>query len=72
MFVEFMRSTPGRVARIVAGAAIVAVGLGAVGGSAGIVIALVGLVPIAAGVVNVCLFAPLFGMDLNGRKRAAH
>jgi hypothetical protein len=27
--------------------------------------------PEAAGVFNVCLFAPLFGLDLMGRKRAA-
>ncbi|MGO9900040.1 MAG: DUF2892 domain-containing protein [Solirubrobacteraceae bacterium] len=72
MFVELMRSTSGRAARILAGAAIVAVGLAAVRGPAGVVIAIVGLVPIAAGVFNFCLFAPLFGMDLNGRKRTAH
>jgi hypothetical protein len=69
-FVTFMRSGGGRGVRIAAGVALIAVGLAAVGGSAGVVIALIGLVPLFAGVFNFCLFAPLFGMDLMGRKRA--
>jgi hypothetical protein len=69
-FVTFMRSSAGRGARIVAGIAIIVVGLAVVKGTAGVVIAVIGLVPLAAGVFNFCLFAPLFGMDLMGRKRA--
>jgi hypothetical protein len=69
-FVTFMRSGAGRGARIVAGAAIIVVGLALVKGAAGIVIAVIGLVPLLAGIFNFCLFAPLFGMDLMGRKRA--
>jgi hypothetical protein len=69
-FVTFMRSAAGRGARIAAGVAIIVVGLAGVGGTAGVVIAVVGLVPLFAGIFNFCLFAPLFGMDLMGRKRA--
>jgi hypothetical protein len=69
-FVTFMRSSAGRGARIVAGVAIIAVGLAIVKGTGGVVIAVIGLVPLAAGIFNFCLFAPLFGMDLMGRKRA--
>lgn len=69
-FVTFMRSSTGRGARIVAGVAIILVGLALVKGTAGVVIALIGLVPLFAGVFNFCLFAPMFGMDLMGRKRA--
>jgi hypothetical protein len=69
-FVTFMRSSAGRGARIVAGVAIVVVGLAVVKGTAGIVIAVIGLVPLSAGIFNFCLFAPLFGMDLMGGKRA--
>jgi hypothetical protein len=69
-FVTFMRSGAGRGARIVAGAAIIIVGLAVVKGTAGVVIAVLGLVPLLAGIFNFCLFAPLFGMDLMGRKRA--
>jgi hypothetical protein len=69
-FVTFMRSSAGRGARIVAGGAIVVVGLAVLRGPAGIVIAVIGLVPLSAGIFNFCLFAPLFGMDLRGRRRA--
>lgn len=58
-FVEFMSSTAGRAARAVAGLALIAIGL-AMGGTGGVVLAVVGLVPLAAGVFNFCLFAPLF------------
>lgn len=67
MFVDFMRSTAGRAVRIVAGAAIIVVGLVA----GGVVVAVAGLVPLAAGVFNFCIFAPLFGLDLKGNQRAA-
>lgn len=70
-FVTFMRSGAGRGARILAGLAIIIVGLAGVKGTAGVVIAVIGLVPLLAGIFNFCLFAPLFGMDLMGRKRTA-
>jgi len=57
--VRFMGSPLGRVARSVAGAALVA--LGAWLGGAWWVLAAVGLVPLAAGVFDFCLLAPLFG-----------
>lgn len=69
-FVTFMRSGTGRGARILAGVVIILVGLALVKGTAGVVIAVIGLVPLFAGVFNFCLFAPMFGMDLMGRKRA--
>lgn len=68
-FVTFMRSGAGRATRIVAGAAIIVVGLAGVQGTAGVVIAIIGLVPLLAGIFNFCVFAPFFGMDLMGRKR---
>jgi hypothetical protein len=69
-FVTFMTSTAGRTIRIIAGAAIIAAGI-ATGATAGIIIAVIGMVPLAAGLANVCLFAPLFGAELMGRKRTA-
>lgn len=68
-FVSFMRSAAGRGVRIVAGVALIVVGV-AIGGAAGIVLVVIGIVPLAAGLLNVCLFAPLFGLDLKGRRRA--
>jgi len=53
------------VARIGAGLALIVGGLIA-GGTAGLVVAAVGVVPLAAGLANVCLFAPLFHAPFRG------
>jgi hypothetical protein len=42
-------------------------GLTQMAGTGGIALAVVGLVPIAAGVFNFCLLGPLFGVTLMGR-----
>lgn len=69
---RFMVSTPGRGTRAIAGAVLVAGGLLLVGGPLGVVIALIGLVPLIAGPVDVCVFAPIFGYPFNGdRARSA-
>jgi hypothetical protein len=68
-FVNFMRSPAGRFARIAAGIAIVLIGLLAIGGTGGIIVAIVGLVPIAAGAGNFCLAGPLVGTDLQGNPK---
>ena len=65
-FAQFMSSGLGRGLRIVAGIILIAVGLAVVGRTGGIVLAVVGLVPLLAGVFDVCLFAPLFGAPLKG------
>ncbi len=71
-FVTFMASTTGRLVRIVAGIVLILVGLfalnGTSGATAGIVVAVIGLVPLLAGLFDVCLFAPLFGYPLSGAK----
>jgi len=58
-FVDFMRGTGGRLFRIAAGLALIVVGLAVVGGAGGVVIAVLGLVPLAAGVFNFCLLGPV-------------
>jgi hypothetical protein len=60
-FARFMSSTLGRLLRIIAGIALIAIGLWAVGGTWGIVLIIVGLIPLVAGIFNFCVFAPLFG-----------
>ncbi|MEO8391449.1 MAG: DUF2892 domain-containing protein [Chloroflexota bacterium] len=67
-FVKFMASSNGRIARIVAGIALIALGLAAIGGTAGIVVAVIGAVPLLAGIFDFCVFAPLFGAPLSGPK----
>ena len=71
-FAQFMSSGLGRGLRIVAGIILIAVGLAVVGGTGGIVLAVIGLVPLLAGVLDVCLFAPLFGAPLKGTDVRAH
>jgi hypothetical protein len=67
-FFGFMASTNGRITRIVAGLALIAIGLALVGGTWGYVLVVVGLVPLAAGVFDFCVFAPLFGLPFIGTK----
>lgn len=52
--------------RIVAGLALLALGLAVVRGSAGLVIALIGLLPLAAGTFDFCILGPVFGLPLPG------
>ena len=66
-FARFMSSTTGRLLRIVAGLALIALGVFYFTGTTGIIVALIGVVPLLAGVFNVCVFAPLFGGPFNGR-----
>ena len=63
--VDFMTSSTGRLVRVAAGLALIGAGV-LVGGGAGWVLGVVGLVPLAAGVFNVCLLAPLFHAPLHG------
>jgi hypothetical protein len=67
-FVTFMASSAGRITRIVAGAILIAIGLLWLNGTAGIIVAIIGLVPLTAGVFDFCVFAPLFGAPLSGPK----
>ena len=70
VFTNFMSSTAGRALRILAGLALIVIGLAVSGGTGGVVLALVGLVPLGAGVANVCLFGPLLGSDLHGNPKS--
>lgn len=65
-FINFMASGAGRAVRIAAGVVLVVVGLALGGGF--IALAVVGLVPLAAGVFDFCLFAPLARLPFAGAK----
>lgn len=65
-FVSFMSSPAGRAARVIAGLALIVIGLAAVGGTSGVILAVLGLIPLGAGMADVCLVAPLLGIDLRG------
>jgi hypothetical protein len=67
-FVKFMASTAGRITRIVAGLVLIALGLLVMNGVGGYIVAIIGAVPLLAGVFDFCVFAPLFGAPLSGPK----
>jgi hypothetical protein len=67
-FVKFMASPAGRITRIVAGILLIVLGLFAIHGVGGIILAVVGLLPLVAGLFDFCVFAPLFGAPLSGQK----
>ena len=64
-FSKFMASTAGRAVRIIAGVALIV--LGALLGGGWWALAVVGLVPLAAGALDICLFNALFGKPLSGK-----
>ena len=70
-FAKFMSSGLGRGLRIVVGLALIVIGLFSIGGTGGVILAVVGAVPLVAGAVDVCLFAPLFGGPLKGAEARA-
>jgi hypothetical protein len=63
---SFLASSMGRGVRIVAGAILILVGLFLVGGLWGWILAIIGLVPLLAGIFDVCVFAPLFKLPFGG------
>ena len=67
-FVKFMASPAGRITRILAGLILVALGLFVIHGVGGIILAVVGLLPLLAGLFDFCVFAPLFGAPMSGPK----
>ena len=54
-FISFMNGVWGRLARIIVGLALIAYGLLILGGTAGIILAIVGLVPLVMGLWGHCL-----------------
>jgi hypothetical protein len=57
----------GRLIRILAGIVLILIGLLVVKGTGGIILAVVGFVPLIAGLINICLFEPLFGGHFLGK-----
>jgi len=66
-FARFMSRPYGRILRIVAGVALIGAGF-YVQGIWGLILGVVGAVPLLAGVFDVCIFAPLFGAPFRGWK----
>ncbi len=71
-FARFMASAAGRALRVIAGLALIAGGIALYATNTstvtGAILAVVGLVPLAAGLFDFCIFAPLAGAPLSGAK----
>ncbi len=66
--IQFLAGSTGRWVRIIAGIVLVVLGLLVVKDTGGIIIAVIGLVPLLAGIFDYCVFAPLFGLPFSGPK----
>jgi len=63
-----MTSKWGRMLRIIAGLALIYVGVLVMKNTPGYIIAIIGLAPLFAGIFDFCMFAPLFGMPFIGKE----
>lgn len=71
-FFGFMASTAGRAARVIVGTALLLVGLLVIEGVVGYIVAAIALVPLLAGLFDVCVFSKLTGGPFKGSEiRAA-
>lgn len=64
--IKFMVGGAGRIARIIAGIVLIALGLGVIGETTGLIVAIIGVLPLVAGIFDFCIFAPLFKLPLSG------
>jgi hypothetical protein len=75
-FASLMSSATGRVLRMLVGLGLIGWGVflsvTASTMTVGIILAVVGLLPLVAGLTDVCVFAPLFGAPFSGAKVRAH
>lgn len=65
---DFMASTTGRIVRAVAGVILILIGLLVAEGAGTWILVIVGLIPLAAGLFDFCIFAPLFSMPFVGER----
>lgn len=65
-FAQLMSTLGGRLGRGLAGIGLITVGLGLVGGVPGVALAAIGVMPLLAGLLDLCIFSALFGGPLSG------
>jgi hypothetical protein len=67
-FAWLMNTVFGRWSRVVGGSAMIVGGLAFLGGPAGVLLAVVGLVPLLAGMLDICVLAPVIHTPFAGQK----
>jgi len=69
-FAKFINSPTGRIVRIIAGLVLIVWGYTQLPDTGGIVLIVIGLIPLAAGTFNLCLISALLGGTISGAKIA--
>ena len=69
-FAKFVNSPAGRIARIVVGLGLIGWGYSQRAGLAGIILIVLGLVPLTAGVFHLCFVSALLGGPISGARIA--
>ena len=67
-FDRFINSTTGRVGRIVVGAFLVIWGCTHLGQDSAFIFIILGIIPVAAGALDLCVISPLLGGPIPGQK----
>lgn len=67
-FAKFINSPTGRIARLVVGLALIVWGYTQLDSGTGIVLIIIGLVPLTAGAFDLCLVSALLGGPISGKK----
>jgi hypothetical protein len=67
-FAKFINSPAGRIARVIVGMVLIIWGFTQLGTGMGIVLIIIGLVPLAAGSLDLCLISALLGGPISGKK----
>ncbi len=66
---QFLSSPVGRLLRVLIGSVLIAIGLWIVQGTVGVVLVIVGIAPLLAGLLDICLIGALFfGTSLRGEE----
>jgi len=66
-FARFINSPAGRIARLAVGAGLIVLGLTRLDTTGGIVLIVGGLVPLVAGLLDLCLVSALLGGPISGK-----
>jgi hypothetical protein len=67
-FARFINTLAGRIIRLIAGAALIVWGYTQLDQTLGIVLIVVGLIPLIAGALDLCVISALLGGPLSGKK----
>jgi len=67
-FARFVNSPAGRIARVIVGIALVGWGYTLRGSGSGMALMVVGLIPLAAGILDWCLISALLGGPISGAR----